>query len=453
MSYERLQMASYPQPIPDYTKHLKQIEKVDDVYEGSDTSKKYLRKFPRENKDDYKERQEDATLDNFVKRTIENRKNIVFRKSIDLTNITNNTLLEWCEESIDNKGTSLNEFAKNLMVNIDKDGFSYIFTDSPKIDDDVQMTDLQQRELKIRPYLVNIKRKDLFYWENDAFGNFEIIAFNESYEEREEGDIFGFETKTQIKAYFNDGRVIIFRDGANGKAIYKEYNREVKEILIEKVGTKDIPIFYDMAKINLKQFNRESEKSNYVRIGACPFPIFYGSIDEKAPKTLSITQGLSFGSKTENGFEWAELKGTNYEIIKTELLELSEQMKADSISFATESNIKTATQVERDSTVDESKLTDMATIIEDGLNKSIENLGKLKTDLNTENQNVVVNKDFSTNRLNPEQQDRLVSLYVQNVISKDRLTKALEKGEVLELLGESERNEEETRLLSEGVGK
>lgn len=444
-------MANYPQPIAEYKAHKNQVKLVNDIYCGRDTAKQHLRKFEREENNDFANRQLDCTIDNYVFRTVQTRKNIIFRKPINLSNITNKTLEEWCEKDFDLKGNSINDFGKDWLVNADRDGFAFALVDTPQRTEDI-VTSLDEQENNIRPYALLIKREDLFYWEMDNYGNYKVIAFYESYEVRNEG-LFGFETKQQVKAFFNDGSVRIYRENEE----VANYYRDVKEITIYKLGKSDIPMFYDMSAINIKQMNRESEKSNYVRVASAPFPLIFGDLkggedNEGQVQTMSVQQGLHFESKEECDFKWAEMSGKNYEILKEELKELSAQMENISINFATESNVKTATQVEMDATEDESRLTDRAQMLEDGLNALIQFMGLLKSDLNTEEQTVEVNKDFSTNKLTPEQQQSLLMLFTQGVISRDRLTRALERGEVLELLNDEERAKEETELMNENVG-
>lgn len=441
-------MADYPQPIAEFTAHEKQVKTVNDIYCGSDTAKTYLRQFPREDKTDFGDRQKDCTIDNYVFRTVQSRKNIIFRKPIDLTNITNTELKKWCEEDFDLKGTSLNEFAKEWLVNADRDGFGFAIADTPQRTEEIQ-TSLDEMQNNIRPYALLIKRNDLFYWEVDSYGNYTVIAFNESYEAREEG-LFGFEVKQQVKAYFADGMVRIYRENK----LHSEYQRDIKMIPIVKLGKSDIPMFYDMSKINVKQLNRESEKSNYVRIAGSPFPLVFGNLmgndKDGGVKTISVNQGLHFTSKDECDFKWAEMTGANYNILKEELQELAKQMENISINFATESNVKTATQVEKDSTEDESRLTDRAQMLEKAINELIGYFGELKQGFNVANQEVIVNKDFSTNKLSPEQVQQLQTMRVNGDISWDRLMDELEAGEILKVLEPKEKEAEKTLLLTEG---
>lgn len=438
-------MSNLPIEIPEYLHFKRDVELVNDVFVGTKRATKHLDQFEREETPDFEKRQKNATIDNYVFRTADSIKNIIFRKPIDLSNVTNKELLKWLEEDIDNKGNSIDKFAKKLCINAARDGFTYILVDSPIIREDEIVTKRDEKLYGIKPYFVNILRNDLFYFETDSLGKYKVIVFNESYKVK--SGLFGLETKVQQKAIFNDGRVMVFRDNA----IVEDFTREVKEITLVKVCDSDIPPLLDMAKLNIQQMNRKSEKANYVRLGACPFPLVYGQLSNDGVKTLSISRGLQFNNKQESGFEWAEMSGRNHAIIKEEIESLNLEMENISVSFATELNVKTATQVEKDSLESESKLTDYASSIEEGINKAIEFMGLYRNNFDTSNQFVNVNRDFSSNILSAEQFSILQQLRMNGDLSYDMLIDLLVKGEILNYMDEKQRETEKQRLLDEGL--
>ena len=102
------------------------------------------------------------------------------------------------------------------------------------------------------------------------------------------------------------------------------------------------------------------------------------------------------------------------------------------VTFATSSKIKTATEVETDKTEDESKLVDIAEIVESGLNKAIELLSYYDKSLTTDKK-VYVNKDFDSNKLTPEQINSILTMYKEGLISLDTSWDMLERGEVVDI--------------------
>ena len=95
----------------------------------------------------------------------------------------------------------------------------------------------------------------------------------------------------------------------------------------------------------------------------------------------------------------------------------------------------------------------MTTLLEEGINKVIGFFGLLKENFNVEDNYVLVNKDFSSNVLSPEQIDRLIALRQDGIISKSRLNKALVKGEILTLLNDDEQALEDTELKDDSMGE
>lgn len=441
-------MANNPQQHPLYTEYNTQVQLVNDMYNGSDSASKHLVPYQNEkdkDKAEFTERKKLVAPNNYVLRTVQSIKNIIFRKPISTTEITDKELLAWLE-NIDLKDTDINEFSKELLVNTVRDGIGYFLVDSPSKEDE-NMSLLEEKEKNIRPYFVPIKRQDLTFWLTDSFGNYRVIVFNESYELLT-GD-FGLEIKTQQKAIFNDGRVMIFRDGEK----YQEYTREVKKITLVKIDDELVPPLYDMTKKNIEQMNRASEKSKYVRVGANPVPLMFGQLmeeDEATEITGGISSGFRFTNKTDCDFKWGEMSGANYKVIKEEIELLSKEMEDISISFATESNVKTATQVNKDSTEDESKLVDYATKLEDGINLGIEYMGEFRTTGDFSKQKVVANKDFDSNIITPEQFNMYKELRVNGDITYDRFMDLLERGELLPVLEQAERDKEKMDLRDEG---
>ena len=84
----------------EYKHHKKQVKLVNDFFAGVDYAKEYLSRYPREDKDKFKDRQSRASLSNYVKQTTETVANIVFRKDIDQENIKNARLKTWLKKYV-----------------------------------------------------------------------------------------------------------------------------------------------------------------------------------------------------------------------------------------------------------------------------------------------------------------------------------------------------------------
>lgn len=433
---------------PNYVKHEQQFEHVSNVYDGIDSAKQYIQQYSQEENKEYADRQSMATLDNFVFRTVDDIKNIIFRKPLDLSAITNANLKVYSEKI--NFEDNLNEFSKEVLANRIKDGFTYILVDSTNYDRNEVTTKAHQEAKNIRPYFVNIPRANILSWKFNEAGEYTQIVIKEEYEIDSE---YNVEIGTQIKVWNDQGVVQIWRDD-------EKYGEPIEtglgKIPIVKIGDDDIPPLYDLAKINITHMNRDSEVSNYSRVGGAAFLAVFGDLDdgENAPATLGINKGLKFRDKTTSDVKWIEMEGKNYEMLKDRILYHEDQMMRISVSFTTDTlEAKTATQVNKESVTGESKATDYATELEDGINKAIQMINEYTTTSNISEENrVEVNKDFDSSILTPEMVTSYRTDYLAGIISYDKLLEYLIAGEYFKDMTDEEKNAEKARLMDNPMG-
>ena len=424
-------------PSAQYTNHQHQVKKVSDLYDGIDTAKSYLQQYGMEDNTEFNDRQSIATLDNFVFRTVEDIQNIIFRKPLDLSSVKNKTVLDYCEK-IDFTN-NLNEFGKQVLSNRIRDGFTFILVDSVKTEDQ-DLTLADQAALGIRPYFVNVLRKNVIGLKTDKFGNYTQVRIKESYEVE---DGYDTEIKEQIKVW-NIGSIEIWRD----QEIYSLEDTKLSVIPIIKVGNNDIPPLYDLAKINIQHMNRDSEVSNYSRIGGAAFlAVFGANAQEGEVKTVGMSDGMQFSDKSTGDVKWIEMEGRNYNMLKDRILYHEEQMKRIAISFTTSQDNKTATQVNKESMTAESKAIDYATELESGLNDVLMLLNEYKVSGSTFGENyILVNKDFDSNILSPEMVTSYRTDYAAGIISFEELRQILAEGEYLKEITEVEMQTIKTQI-------
>jgi hypothetical protein len=194
------------------------------------------------------------------------------------------------------------------------------------------------------------------------------------------------------------------------------------------------PSLLDQAKLNVSHMNRNSELDQYIRVASAPVPVTYKMTkDDGGITTIGVNDGIAFSSgKDEAGFEWVSLKAENTEAISNRIKDYEEAMLDIAITFASSSQVKTATQVETESTEDKGKLSNIAQIVEDGLNQALRLIEMFNESYKlTDEQIVIINRDFDSARLAPEQIAQLKDLYINEVISWETFITLLEKGEVL----------------------
>jgi len=427
---------------PLYVKHEPQLEKVNKIYSGIDSAKEYLQQYSQEDTTDFTARQDIANLDNYVFSTADDIKNIIFRKQIDKSGISNSEIGEFAK-SINFKD-SLNEFSKSVLTNRIKEGYTFILAESTSYNPEEVTTKAQQKALGIRPYLVNILRSNVLSWKTNDKGQYTQIVIREYYEEDAE---FSSVIKEQIKVWYDFGLIEIFRDGKS----YEIQETGLDIIPIVKIGNDDTPPLYDMSKINITHMNRNSEVDNYTRVGGAAFLAVFGDTGGDAPKTLGINKGLKFTSTQDSDVKWIEMEGTNYEMLKSRIAYHEEQMNRISVGFTSQSQNKTATQVDKESMTGESKLVNYATELEEGINASLDMMNIYKTGGTFGENTVVVNKDFDSAVLSVEMVKSYKEDYAQEIISYEKLIEILIAGEYFKEMDDKEIETEKARIRDGAV--
>ena len=426
-----------------YTKHLKEINIVQDVYNGTTTAVNRIRKYPDESDTKYTERKEDAALNNFVFKTIDTIKNVIFRKDIDLENIKNNDLL-WYMDTIDLKN-DIDNFAKRVLSKRIRDGYTFIMVDSPQYDTELIRTKQDRQSANIRPYLVSVDRKSVINWQGDDIELSQWVVIAETY--TEQIGKFDEDIKEQYRVLYADGTIEIYRESE----LYETFQTGYKGLPLIKIGNDLTPPLLDQAKLNINHLNRNSELDNYIRVAGAPFIGVGGQMagDDKQPLTLGINSGMRF--KDDNWkAEWIEMSGANAEMIENRIVKYEEAMLTYAIEIMTDDSNKTATQVNKENTPKESKLKHYARELEEGINRAIEIMGDFQDGLSGDNF-IVINKDFDSAILTPEEAESYRQDYAQGIISLDRLWQLYERGERLPKLTDQEREAEKLLLRDSGI--
>jgi len=110
-----------------YLKHSSQVSLVNDVYEGIDECKKHISQFPREVDSAYADRQDKATLKNFVQRIARSTRNIVINKPPNTDEI-NKKLLPLLEKV--DRSVSFEAFLRQVALKQILDGHPFVCLDA-----------------------------------------------------------------------------------------------------------------------------------------------------------------------------------------------------------------------------------------------------------------------------------------------------------------------------------
>jgi hypothetical protein len=422
------------------TRHEAQLQLVNDFFDGVDTANNHLKAYEVESKESFQTRLELSALNNYVKRAVDSTTNIIYRKPIDMSELEGSVFAPYLDK-IDFEN-NLTYFARQITTNAMRDGFTLLLVEKAPYDENVQSkadTD------KARPYFVNIERNRVRNWKVNARGDYEMITYDESYiaEQNEYSQVVAIQQRT----YFSDGRVEIWRSHKGKEPeLIDTIKTGFNYIPIIKVGNGDIPPLYDLAKINKRHMNQDSSAHNYVRACGSPFTQAFMLSSDGGKLIVGAMNGIGFSApKNEAGIEWVELSGKNFEIIETVIKRDEVTMRSYLAELISDNTEKTATEVGIANTDNESKLGYYAEITEDAINKAFIFMADYQDIPNFEAK-VYLNKDFFDKTLTDAQVREYKGLFVDGVISWEKLMELLINGEVLEPMDEEALQIEKARV-------
>lgn len=421
-----------------YAEHQKQVQIVNDVYNGVDSCTQYLRKYEAlETESEFKTRQADATLTSFVYDSIDSIENIIFRKSVNTDGVKNAKMLGFMD-SID-LSNNINDFAIQVLRNARLDGFTFLRDDATVFDENEVKSERDTDLVNARPYLVNIRRSSVTHWQGSDINFSDWVILEESV--IVDGTNFEEEVQTQHRVLYANGKIELYKKDATTPEIIKEATSVITKPILIKVGNKDVPELYDQAKTNIKHFNAESERRLYSR--KMNMPIFgVGARDwqtKDAPNVLGLGNGFKFGTH-EYKMGWASPDAVADEVTEKNLISYEKAMRMQTLEFLTKDSNLTATQVNKESAPKEAKLSFYAVETQEGINKAIarmNNRDKVGFGENT----ISINKDFDNNKMEIADAIALAQLKeTTNALTFDEFRDILEEGELLRPTNKEERD-------------
>lgn len=141
----------------------------------------YLPQEPAESEEAYKNRIERSVLTNLYKKTADKlvgkplKKPIVFEEDVPRE-------IAIYKDNIDNQGTNIDVFARNVLEAAVDDGVTHILTDFSDTQEvpgefpDGSLTLKQEKELGVRPYARHVRAADLIGWKWDMVRNKKVLT-------------------------------------------------------------------------------------------------------------------------------------------------------------------------------------------------------------------------------------------------------------------------------------
>jgi len=409
-----------------YTKHRHQLALVNDIYEGVDSAKQHMFKFPQELEKTFQDRQDRATLRNFVRRATEAFTGMIFRKAIEHEGW--GARVQRTFPTID-KHQDIRAFTKQLTTSATLDGKTFILVDAPQ-------------DASSEPYLVHITRNQLINWRKDINGKFTMVVIEEILS-RPQGN-FGTEYFQQWRHYDENGNITIYERAQGSKEIIKtsHITTDYPSIPLVMVDVDDVPMLYDIAKLNVKHFNRLSHKDRYLTMAALPIPVIWGAeIDDKGNTTtakpalvIGVDEAFIFqGTKDEADFQWRELDGSSIQELEKDLDSITEDITTGILRAADSANTvqKTATEVALLQSEASDRVGAIAIGVETAMNKALTILSEFMNEAPAKDAIFILSKDFNSALAGTDGQRLVYEAYLTGVISVETFLQSLSDAELI----------------------
>lgn len=299
---------------PSYAKYYAIWLKNRDAEEGSDAVKSkgevYLPKssgWDKEYYDNYKKR---AVYYNFVSRTINALKGMLFRKS---PMVTLPPELEYCVNNVTKDGQGIVDFAQSLVSEIINPSRVGVLVDYPSVDTS-DMSIAQAEELNIRPYLSMYKAETIINWRTSVINNKEqlsLVVLKETYDVIDPNNRFDIQVGTRY-------RVLDLTDGIYSVTIYN-HKDELIDSVIPLVNSESLnyipfyifnqnglsnnistsPLMNDLTDVNLAHYKNSADNENALHWSGVRTIVVKGWPEGKA---LEMGTVLTTPAETEVSF-------------------------------------------------------------------------------------------------------------------------------------------------------
>ena len=188
------------------------------------------------------------------------------------------------------------------------------------------------------------------------------------------------------------------------------------------------PPMSDIAELNLKAYQIQSDLDNQLHISAVPMLAFYGFPQSSEEVTAGPGEAIAFPA--EGRAEYIEPAGRSYDAQFKRLDVLSNQINELGLAavLGQKLSAETAEAKRIDRSQGDSTMMVVAQQMQDMIDKCLQFHGQY---INAEAGSCFVNRDFLSQRLEPQEIQALLQLFTSGSITQQTLLKQLHEGEVL----------------------
>lgn len=416
-----------------------------------DAGRMYLPQEPAEEEEAYATRLGRSILFNGFRDTVQKLSGKPFSRDVKLKPETS-AELEALEKDVDLRGQTLTQFANQLLEHAWQYGLAHVFVEYP--DAPPGLTLAQERDLGLRPYLVEILATDVLGWRSAFVNGVEVLTQLRRREcTVEASGRFGSREVERVRVYNRveevdgDGKptgVVVTWDlyerdeqdkpkvVASGRLTLGEIPLVTLYVRRKGMLTAEPPL-EDLAWLNLAHWQSSSDQRNILRIARVGIMFAAGVSDEELGRRIPVGPSILLtAAKPDAKMGWVEHEGRAIAAGRQDLLDLREEMELMGLEplLHRPGGTPTATQEVLDTAKANSSLRKSVTALKQVLEAALLIAGRW---LNLQNPvaAVDVSDDFGLTIGQSADAERLITMRKNREITRDTLWSELKRRNVL----------------------
>ena len=391
------------------------------TYQMRKRHRRYLPQEPRELDESYDNRLARSVCPPFYLRLERMLAGMLTRKPVRL-NETSDSIREHLF-NVDLQGNDLNVWTYETTRKMVRYGHVGVLVDAP--------TSGQNG----RPYWVTYTPRDILGWRTEMIeGALQFTQLRLLEKVSEPDGLYGEKIVEQVRL-LTPGNFEIHRKNKTGKYTkIEEGTMPLDKIPFSVAYSNRVnllesrPPMADIAELNLKAYQIQSDLDNQLHISAVPMLAFYGF--PQNAEEVSAGPGEAIAFPADGRAEYIEPDGKSYDAQFRRLDRLESQI--NELGLAAVLGQKLSAETAEAKRIDRSQGDSTMMVVAQQMQDMIDNCLVFHGQyINAEAGSCFVNRDFLSQRLEPQEIQALLQLYTSGSITQETLLKQLHEGEVL----------------------
>ena len=391
------------------------------TYQMRSRHRKYLMQEPRELDESYDNRLARSVCPPYFLRLERMLAGMLTRKPVRL-NETGDAIREQLFD-VDLQGNDLNVWTYETARKMIRYGHIGVLVDAPASGSNG------------RPYWVTYTPRDILGWRTEMVdGEMQFTQLRLQEKVSEPDGLYGEKIVEQVRL-LTPGNFEIHRKAKTGKFVkVDEGTMPVDKIPFSVAYSNRVnlldsrPPMADIAELNLKAYQIQSDLDNQLHISAVPMLAFYGF--PQNAEEVSAGPGEAIAFPADGRAEYIEPDGKSYDAQFRRLDRLESQI--NELGLAAVLGQKLSAETAEAKRIDRSQGDSTMMVVAQQMQDMIDNCLMFHSQyINSEAGSCFVNRDFVSQRLEPQEIQALLTLYTSGSITQKTLLDQLTEGEVL----------------------